>query len=90
MLTADGDVRYEAETRPNVIAKKSLAKEVGRSGAARTASALARHKPGGGRIYINEARELFAPIQRGREWGATYLGPLGDLDWFADPLRIGP
>lgn len=87
-LAADGrDIRYEAETRPNVIVKRSLSKEVGPSAAARTAAAFARHKPGGGRIYVNEAREVFTPTQRGNDWGAIYLGSLGELDWFADPLR---
>lgn len=41
----------------------------------------ARHKPRGGAIYINEARELFAPIDDG--W--IYLGSAGSHEWFPEP-----
>lgn len=87
-LTADGrDVRYKVETRPNVIAEMRLSKAIGAAAAARVSSRLARHKPGGGRIYINEAGEFFAPVQRDGEWIAIYLGALSGGDWFPDPVR---
>lgn len=41
-----------------------------------------RHKPGGGAIYINEARELFAPVGDG--W--IYLGRASYQEWFPEPL----
>lgn len=87
-LAADGrDVRYSAETRPSVVAERRLSKSVGVAAAARLASNLATYKRGGGRIYINEAREFFAPVERGGEWITLYLGGLADDDWFPDPLR---
>lgn len=89
-LAADGrDIRFKAETRPSVITERRLSKAAGNAAAARLAKELSRHKPGGGRIYINEAREFFAPVERDGDWVAVYLGPLGDLEWFPDPLRSG-
>lgn len=86
VLTADGaDVKYRVETRPNVIAERRLSTDIGRSGASRVARGFARHKPGGGRIYINEARECFGPTPQGDPLNHTYLGRLGEEDWFAEP-----
>lgn len=90
ILAADGrDIRYKAETRPSVITERRLSKSVGAASAARVARELSRVKPGGGKVYINEAREFFAPVERSGEWVSLYLGPLGDLDWFPDPIREG-
>jgi hypothetical protein len=87
-LGADGrDIRYKAETRPNVIAEKRLSKAIGAAAAARVSSRLARHKPGGGRVYVNEAGEFFAPVQRDGEWIAIYLGAIDGSDWFPDPVH---
>ncbi len=89
-LSADGrDIWYKAETGPSVVVERRLSKETGAAAAARLAGRLARIKPTGGKIYINEAQEFFAPIERGGEWVAVYLGSLGGDDWFADPLRSG-
>jgi len=86
VLTADGaDIKYRVETRPNVIAERCLSAEIGRSGAARVARRFSRHKPGGGRIYINEARECFGPTSRADALAHLYLGRIEQDEWFAEP-----
>jgi hypothetical protein len=86
VLSADGqDIKYRVETRPNVIAERRLSADVGRSSAARLARRLAKHKPGGGRIYVNEARELFGPTAGGDGLSHTYLGRVEPDEWFAEP-----
>ena len=51
----------------------------------RLAGRLAAHKgDGGGRIYINECGEFFAPPRAG-ESGHTYLGALDEDAWFPAP-----
>ncbi|MGQ0823752.1 MAG: hypothetical protein ACT4OX_01765 [Actinomycetota bacterium] len=86
VLTADGaDIRYRCETRPNVLADRRLSAEVGTSQAARTARQLARHKPGGGRIYINESFECFGPSATGNGLAHIYLGKVDEETWFKEP-----
>lgn len=41
-----------------------------------------RHKPGGGVVYINEARELFAPSDA--KW--IYLGRASTHEWYPEPM----
>ena len=85
-LSADGrDVKFKAFTGPNRFLEKRLSDEVGRTEAGRLARRLARLKPGGGRIYINEARHFFAPVDVGGEWQFVYLGALGEDSWFSAP-----
>ena len=36
----------------------------------------------GGRIYINEARQFFAPVGQGEAPSYLYLGPLDEEPWF--------
>jgi hypothetical protein len=86
VLTADGrDIRYEAEVRPRVIRRERLRDVVGASRAAQLAKRLGQHKPGGGRLYINEAREFFSPVESDGRWIYIYLGPLGADGWFPPP-----
>lgn len=60
-----------------------LAQVVGEASAAELAGRLSKTKgPDGGRIYINERKQFFAPVQ---ESGFLYLGPLGDDPWFDEP-----
>lgn len=51
------------------------------------AGQLAKTKgPGGGRIYINEARVFFAPVDEGEQvWRYRYLGALNGQTWFPEP-----
>lgn len=86
VLAADGsDIRYKVETRPNVIAERKLSAEIGRSQAAAAARAIARFKPGGGRIYVNEACECFGPGPGGEGTSHRYFGRLDLGRWFAEP-----
>lgn len=86
VLTADGtDVRYRVETRPNVLADRKLSSEIGRGQAAKTARPIARHKPGGGRIYVNEAYECFGPAPGSEDSTHIYLGRIDESLWFAEP-----
>lgn len=85
-LTADAqDVKFKISTRPNVFREKRLSEEAGSATAARLARRLGKHKTGGGRIYINEARAFFAPVNEAGEWTRLYLGSLGDDEWFGPP-----
>ncbi|MEI6234151.1 MAG: hypothetical protein WCT04_13935 [Planctomycetota bacterium] len=85
-LTAGGkDIRYEKQTRPNVMTEFRLSKAVNPTAAARLAKRLSQHKPNGGRIYINEAREFFSPMELDGEWNQIYLGNLAEDEWFTAP-----
>ncbi|WP_156374211.1 hypothetical protein [Cellulomonas sp. Leaf334] len=44
---------------------------------------LARHRPTGGRLYINEAREMFSPLDG--EGSFVYLGRAPIDRWFPEP-----
>lgn len=86
-LNAGGsDLRYElvdGRRRETVY----LSDDVGPSAASRTASVIRAVKGGsGGPFYINECRELFAPVGGDGEYRYLYVGPLGDLPWFEPPL----
>lgn len=86
VLTADGsDVRYRVETRPNVLADRKLSVEIGKGLASKAARRLARHKPGGGRIYVNEALECFGPAPGGDGLTHIYLGKIEEDAWFQEP-----
>lgn len=86
VLAADGsDIRYRVETRPNVIADRKLSAEIGRSQAGATARSIGRFKPGGGRIYVNEACECFGPSPSGDGLAHRYFGRVDLERWFAEP-----
>lgn len=86
VIAAGGrDVYYEYEPRPQVLRKVKLSDEIGPAAAARLIKDVLVHKREGGGLYINEAREFFAPIQQGTQWVSTYLGNLEDRDWFPQP-----
>ena len=86
VLTADGsDIRYRVETRPNVTAERKLSAEIGRSQAAASARAISRFKPGGGRIYVNEACECFGPDPSGDGASHRYFGRIDMERWFSEP-----
>jgi len=87
VLAAGGrDFYYELETRPGVVKRTTLSTFVGVPAAAALGRRLSAVKGNqGGRIYINEAREFFAPIDIGGAWDQLYLGPLGNDAWFPAP-----
>jgi len=87
VLTASGDdVRYEHTPTPTRVIKTLLSDAVGASAARTLAQRLGRTKgPSGGRIYINEACEFFAPLMVSGNLEYRYLGPLDDDAWFPAP-----
>jgi hypothetical protein len=75
-------------TDPNRQRKEILSEHIG-GGAAAALCAPWREIKGdaGGRIYINEAGALFAPVYTDGEWEYLYLGSveIGKDDWFPEP-----
>jgi hypothetical protein len=87
-LTADcRDFKFETETRPRHIQEYRLSDYCDASEARDLASRLCRVKgAGGGRIYINEVGEFFAPLMDSAQGlRYVYLGPLGEDCWFPAP-----
>jgi hypothetical protein len=63
-----------------------LSDDVGAPAARATASFIAAVKgTSGGRVFINEECELFAPVGVAGDWEYQYIGPLGEHAWFAPP-----
>lgn len=84
-LAAGGrDIRYELKNGNRILQVK-LSDEVGAGAAASLAARLASVKgSAGGRIYINESSEFFAPPSGGGS-EFLYLGSLGEDAWFPAP-----
>ncbi|WP_121257777.1 hypothetical protein [Nocardioides ferulae] len=79
------DIRYEkvdGRRRETVY----LSDDVGASAARDIAGRLGKVKgTQGGRIFINEEYEIFAPVGVAGDWQYIYLGPLGESPWFLPP-----
>jgi hypothetical protein len=82
VLTADGsDIKYTKVVGNRELTVR-LSEHVGQEAASQLARRFREFKgPGGGRIYINEALELFSPL--GEEY--IYLGSLDEDAWFDPP-----
>lgn len=88
VLKAGGaDIYFESEPRENVKKKNLLSKAIGAEAATEIAGRIKRTKGfEGGRFYINEWREMFAPVSHGHDLRYVYIGPLGlDEPWFPKP-----
>jgi hypothetical protein len=75
-------------TDPNRRRKMVLSEYVGSSRAAALCTRYSGVKgDAGGRIYINEAGALFAPVHSDGQWEYLYLGSveIGKDDWFPGP-----
>ena len=87
LVAGAADIRYEkvdGRRRETVL----LSDDVGPSAANRTAKVVAAVKgDGGGGFFVNECRELFAPVGEDRANGYTYIGNLDGLAWFDPPTR---
>ena len=92
LIAGGGDVYYKAELRPNVTKKIKLSDVVGRDSARAFADRVMGVKGfAGGRFYINEWRELFAPVAKAHELAFIYIGRLDeDEPWFARPPFPAP
>lgn len=80
------DIRYESKsgTRVDIV---DLSRHVGAEAARTLAGRLARVMGGnGGRFYINEASEMFAPVGGGDDGlDPIYVGHLAEDQWFSPP-----
>lgn len=87
VLAAGGtDIKYEQASGQS-IREHRLSDAVGHGPAQLLARRLAKVKgQQGGRVYINEASEFFAPLNGGEKGTLyVYLGPLEDDAWFQAP-----
>ncbi len=88
ILKAGGsDIYYKANPRPNVTIQVFLSEKVGTGAARSLADRIQAVKgPDGGRFYINEWREMFAPVQEIDGYAYRYIGHLDNNDpWFPKP-----
>ena len=87
-LRAGGqDVYYRAQVRKDVTKNYFLSAYCGKEEARLFAQRLLAVKGfQGGRIYINEYRQIFAPVNQENDWTYIYIGKLTDRDcWFPKP-----
>jgi hypothetical protein len=75
------------QVRPGRFQEHWLSDHVDHHAASQLAKRLRQVKgPEGGRVYINEVGEFFAPIDnRDGTVSYVYLGPLEDDPWFPAP-----
>jgi hypothetical protein len=84
LLATGRDIRYERR-EPRMTVEVRLSDQIGHELAAEAASRVARVVGrSGGRFYVNEAGELFAP-PRDDAAPATYIGNVEDVPWFEPP-----
>ena len=82
-----GDVYYQSELRPHVTRKVTLSSAVG-TDAARVFADRTQAVKGwqGGRFYVNEWHELFAPVDHGDGLTYIYIGHLDQNEpWYPRP-----
>jgi mRNA-degrading endonuclease RelE of RelBE toxin-antitoxin system len=79
------DVRYDEETARGTMRRVCLSEFHSNGDLSGLLSMLRTAKPNGGAVYVNEARELFAPVDDGKGYKRRYLGHLGGRPWFPDP-----
>jgi hypothetical protein len=82
-----GEVRYEAVVRKDVTRKVRLSQHVDAMAAKAFADRIQEVKGwAGGRFYVNEWREIFAPVSSETVLRYVYIGHLGmDEPWFREP-----
>jgi hypothetical protein len=79
------DVRYEEETSRGTLKRVCLSDHFSTSELGSLLQMFRATKPQGGAVYVNEARELFAPVDAGSGYKRLYIGHLGKRPWFPDP-----
>lgn len=87
-LNAGGDdIRFELVDGRRTE-KVYLSDHRGASAAARTSALVAATKGrSGGPFYVNECRQMFAPVESGGAYRYFYIGSLDDQAWFDPPTR---
>jgi len=84
LTAACDDVYYKQHPTPKREVRVHLSDDVGAAAATKLAKRLAKVKgTGGGRIYINEECEFFAPINDSSGLRYEYLGHLDNDSWFS-------
>jgi hypothetical protein len=84
-LKAGGqDIFYKAQLRKDVTQEFFLSRFAGKEEARLFAQRVLGVKGfQGGRFYINEFRQMFAPVKQADQWSYIYIGKLGDSEpWF--------
>ncbi|GEM_PF-1064973 len=85
VLTAGAsDIRYET-TEDGITRRILLSQFHAKDELAELLAMFRVVKPGGGSIYVNEARECFAPVEGEQGYEKLYIGHLGSRPWFPEP-----
>ncbi|ORV54687.1 hypothetical protein AWC02_00015 [Mycolicibacter engbaekii] len=85
-LSADGGDIYYKQRNGTTEKKFLLSQVVGKERAATTSRWIRDMKgPSGGRFYINECCEIFAPVTTEDSVRYIYIGHLEDREWFDPP-----
>jgi hypothetical protein len=85
-LAADAtDIRYDIETTRGTRRSVKLTAYHSEASLAGLLLMFRAVKPRGGAVYVNEARETFAPVDDGGGYKRRYIGHLGDKPWFPEP-----
>lgn len=79
------DIRYEENTAHGTQRRVLLSDHFSKTDLEPLLQMCRRIKSNGGAIYINEARELFAPVDNGAGYQRRYIGHVGTLPWFPAP-----
>ncbi len=86
VLTAGAlDIRYDLTTENGTTRRVQLSQSYSQSELAELLAMFRAVKPAGGAIYINEARECFAPVEGQQGYERLYIGHLGSRPWFPEP-----
>ena len=88
VLAAGGkDIYYDFEARPNVTKRVKLSKQRDPLTVQKVCNQINAIKGySGGRFYINEFKQMFAPVNEGSFVDYVYIGKLDNLnDWFSRP-----
>ena len=82
---AKKDITYEAEVRPYVTKQHGLSRYIGKDQAFAVVRPLLAHKLDGGRIYVNEYCQIFAPCEGTKGFQYIYIGEVNLAQWFPKP-----
>ena len=86
VLTAGAlDIRYDLTTENATTRPVKLSQFYSQGELAELLGMFRAVKPKGGAIYINEAREYFAPVEGEQGYERLYIGHLGSRPWFPEP-----
>jgi hypothetical protein len=80
------DVRYEEETARGTLRRISLTDHHSLDALSELLAMFRAVKPNGGAVYVNEARESFAPVDDGTGYKRRYIGHIGGKPWFPEPV----